>query len=72
MLIDTPYDKALEHIRLSTFADNVRAQAAFRKVGFIEMRRSRAAGGRVDVHMEQSATAWLERQQKLSEEATSV
>lgn len=51
----------LEHVRLSTFEDNIRAQAAFKKVGFVETRRVRTSSGRVDVQMEQSATAWLER-----------
>ncbi len=51
----------LDHIRLNTFGDNARAQAAFRKVGFREVTRSRIAGGRIDVHMELHRGAWLEQ-----------
>ncbi len=51
----------LERVTLSTFADNVRAQAAFRKSGFREMRRVSAGGGRTDVQMELSAALWRER-----------
>lgn len=51
----------LEVVRLHTYADNPRAQAAFRKVGFVERRRVPAAGGRVDVQMEVRRQAWQER-----------
>ncbi len=50
----------LEHVRLNTFGDNLRAQAAFRKVGFREIRRVRAAAGRTDVQMELYRGAWLQ------------
>ncbi len=50
----------LELVRLNTFGDNLRAQAAFRKVGFREVRRVRTAGGRTDVQMELYRGAWLE------------
>lgn len=56
----------LERVRLSTFADNLRAQAAFKKIGFVEVRRTSASGGRIDVQMQLYAQAWLERQQNLS------
>lgn len=52
----------LERVKLSTFADNPRAQAAFRKAGFVERRRVSADKGRTDVQMEVSATAWRESQ----------
>src|SRR6056297_1491220 len=42
----------LDTVRLTTFADNERAQAAFRKAGFREVRRTEASSGRTDVHME--------------------
>lgn len=48
----------LERVRLNTFGDNPRAQAAFRKVGFRELRRAKK-GGRVDVQMEIWRDAWL-------------
>ncbi|MEX2541773.1 MAG: GNAT family N-acetyltransferase [Trueperaceae bacterium] len=48
----------LESVRLSTFDDNPRAQAAFRKVGFREVRRVPASGGRIDVQMEVRRAAW--------------
>lgn len=51
----------LERVKLSTFADNPRAQAAFKKVGFHELRRVAAEGGRTDVQMEITRGAWLER-----------
>ena len=54
-------DLGLERVKLSTFADNVRAQAAFRKAGFGETRRVSAGGGRTDVQMELSAVLWRER-----------
>jgi len=50
----------LEHVRLNTFGDNVRAQAAFKKVGFREVSRSKVGGGRIDVHMELYRGAYLE------------
>lgn len=53
-------DLGLERLRLSTFGDNARAQAAFCKVGFREVRRLRTGSGRVDVQMELSRTAWRE------------
>lgn len=49
----------LERVRLHTFGDNLRAQAAFRKVGFVEQRRETGARGRVDVHMALLRTAWF-------------
>lgn len=52
-------DLALEKVRLSTFGDNERAQAAFRKVGFREVRRVTGANGRTDVKMEIWRDAWL-------------
>lgn len=52
-------DLGLEKVRLSTFGDNERAQAAFRKVGFLEVRRVRASNGRTDVQMEIWRDAWL-------------
>lgn len=48
----------LEEVRLTTFADNPRAQAAFRKVGFREVDRLPAAGGRTDVVMTLRREAW--------------
>lgn len=53
----------LEKVRLSTFGDNERAQAAFRKVGFREVRRVRASNGRTDVQMEIWRDAWLAARQ---------
>jgi RimJ/RimL family protein N-acetyltransferase len=49
----------LERVRLHTFGDNERAQAAFRKVGFVERRREPNARGRVDVHMSLLRSAWF-------------
>ena len=50
----------LERVRLNTFADNERAQAAFRKAGFRELRRVPAQlAGRTDVQMEVWRDAWL-------------
>lgn len=49
----------LDLIRLSTFDDNPRAQAAFKKVGFREVKRVPASGGRVDVQMELHKGGWL-------------
>jgi len=60
-LLDHAFDElGLEHVRLNTFGDNLRAQAAFRKVGFREVSRNRVAGGRIDVHMELYRGAYLE------------
>lgn len=50
----------LERVRLHTFGDNERAQAAFRKVGFVEQQRQAGAKGRVDVHMAVLRAAWFE------------
>ncbi len=52
----------LERVILSTFSDNERAQAAFKKIGFHERRRLFTSRGRVDVQMEVSRWAWLEQQ----------
>jgi RimJ/RimL family protein N-acetyltransferase len=49
----------LERVRLHTFGDNLRAQAAFRKVGFVELRSAKGANGRVDVHMALARGAWF-------------
>ncbi|MDA0700131.1 MAG: GNAT family N-acetyltransferase [bacterium] len=49
----------LERVRLHTFGDNVRAQSAYRKVGFVEQRRETNAKGRVDVHMALLRSAWF-------------
>lgn len=49
----------LDKIRLTTFADNERAQAAFRKAGFREVRRVPAREGRTDVQMEIWRDAWM-------------
>lgn len=54
-------DLHLSRVKLSTFADNLRAQAAFKKAGFVELRRINGGNGRTDVHMEISATTWRER-----------
>lgn len=51
----------LERVRLHTFGDNERAQAAFRKVGFVERQRQTGQRGRVDVHMTLARSAWFER-----------
>lgn len=51
----------LSEIRLSTFADNLRAQAAFKKIGFTEMRRVANGRGRIDVQMSLWRGSWLER-----------
>ncbi|MEX2503041.1 MAG: GNAT family N-acetyltransferase [Trueperaceae bacterium] len=52
----------LEQVRLHTFADNTRAQRAFRKVGFHEVRRVTQRGGRTDVQMTLGRGVWLSRQ----------
>jgi RimJ/RimL family protein N-acetyltransferase len=51
----------LERVRLHTFGDNERAQAAFRKVGFVERQRLAGQRGRIDVHMTLLRAAWFER-----------
>jgi RimJ/RimL family protein N-acetyltransferase len=56
----------LERVRLSTFADNLRAQSAFRKVGFKEVRRLRGQNGRIDVHMELMRSAWRQHLERAS------
>ena len=48
----------LEDVRLHTFGDNVRAQACFKKVGFVEMRRVPAANDRTDVQMRIACEVW--------------
>lgn len=58
----------LMQIKLSTFADNPRAQAAFTKVGFREVQRvSAKESGRVDVQMELHKGGWLERFRRLTQ-----
>ena len=49
----------LSRMRLSTFGDNLRAQQAFKKVGFHEVRRVPTGNGRIDVQMELSRSDWL-------------
>lgn len=51
----------LAQVRLSTFGDNLRAQNAFRKVGFQEVRRGPSPDnpGREDVIMVLTREAWL-------------
>lgn len=51
----------LDVVQLHTFADNPRAQAAFKKVGFSEVRRVNAPGGRVDVQMSLQRHVWRQR-----------
>lgn len=61
-LLNYAFDELhFERVKLSTFADNLRAQAAFKKLGFQEIRRVAAGGNRVDVQMELLASAWRER-----------
>lgn len=48
----------LEQVKLHTFGDNERAQGAFRRVGFEEVRRVTAQSGRVDVHMLLRRRSW--------------
>ncbi|MDZ7800000.1 MAG: GNAT family N-acetyltransferase [Trueperaceae bacterium] len=48
----------LDRVRLNTFEDNPRAQAAFRKSGFRELRRVPGPQGRTDVQMEIWRDAW--------------
>ncbi len=52
----------LERVKLNTFSDNERAQAAFKKIGFSELRRVNAGNGRIDVQMDVQKRVWLERQ----------
>jgi len=55
----------LERVRLTTFEDNPRAQAAFRKVGFEEEERVPAANNRVDVKMAITRGTWASRRREL-------
>ena len=57
----------LERVRLNTYGDNHRAQAAFAKVGFRETGRTPGRDDRIDVHMEIFRSAWLERMAGVSE-----
>jgi RimJ/RimL family protein N-acetyltransferase len=50
----------LERVRLHTFGDNLRAQNAFKKVGFREVRRVPSGSGRLDIHMEIYRQSWIE------------
>lgn len=56
----------LARVRLHTFADNPRAQAAFRKVGFVEQRRVPARHGRTDVQMALERAAWFASRRETS------
>lgn len=49
----------LNRIILTTFADNERAQQAFKKVGFQEYRRVPNGNGRIDVLMEFTRDQWF-------------
>lgn len=51
----------LSRVRLHTFGDNARAQAAFRKVGFVEEQRALGRHERVDVHMSVTRHAFVAR-----------
>jgi len=51
----------LERVVLSTFGDNLRAQAAFKKAGFKELRRLSRRQGRISVQMELTASEWRQR-----------
>ena len=56
----------LEHIKLSTFGDNLRAQIAFMKVGFREVKRTTAKDTlRIDIKMELHRTGWFKRYQEI-------
>lgn len=57
----------LHLVQLHTFADNPRAQAAFAKVGFREVRRRPAAGGRTDVQMSLSKHSWEDHRRSVPE-----
>lgn len=48
----------LRTVKLNTFGDNLRAQRAFRKVGFHEVDRRPDAEGRMDVRMELARAEW--------------
>lgn len=48
----------LRTVKLNTFGDNLRAQRAFRKVGFHEVDRRPDAEGRMDVRMELPRAEW--------------
>lgn len=52
----------MQRIKLSTFEDNERAQAAFKKAGFHEVRRVKTGTGRTDVQMEISRETWVANQ----------
>ena len=70
-LLEYAFDElGLERVTLSTFADNARARAAFRKAGFAEVRRVSAGGGRTDVQMELPAARWREGHPAPPEAAT--
>ncbi|MCA9837235.1 MAG: GNAT family N-acetyltransferase [Trueperaceae bacterium] len=58
------HDLHLRRVTLSTFEDNLRAQTAFKKAGFRELRRIKNYQGRVDVQMEISKPAWLEHKRQ--------
>ena len=64
LLFDAFEWRGLQVIQLHTFADNPRAQAAFKKVGFSEVRRVPAAGGRVDVQMSLQRHVWLQQRRE--------
>ncbi len=65
-------ERGMQVIQLHTFADNPRAQTAFRKVGFREVRRATVAGGRVDVLMSLPRHVWLERRLARAEPVTAA
>lgn len=62
----------LEVVSLNTFGDNERAQAAFRKVGFREVRRQLDANGRVDIHMELARNQWAAARQAVAAAGTAA
>ena len=51
----------LRLVRLETFGDNLRAQRAFKKVGFQETDRRVDGNGRIDVRMELTRERWRDR-----------
>ena len=53
----------LSVVRLETFGDNLRAQRAFKKVGFQEVTRRVDANGRIDVRMELPRQRWRDRKE---------
>lgn len=57
------HELRLDQVKLTTFADNLRAQAAFRKSGFEEVGRTPTPGDptRVDVLMALTRDAWQQR-----------